>query len=423
MKKCSEHGERYGRRRPTSSAPGKDEVEVPVPAGTTAMEPGREAGTGGAGLAPDRFQYNGQPPVLLQTMPRFEGASNDPSLASMNAVLLAMRLVGLSPSQPTSPPVIWIPVAVPQPGPAKPAEGLEVKTTPEINAVPTEERSGPEPLLSAWKAEGVSWCGMGSRKTAAEAPPGNSTKGTTRGRAEVGDGKATGSGAAPKGRSPRNKAASPTARLSTEVPTAKADHMAAPSAVHGGACPGRVNIGVAVDRGSVAAFRAAHLGGGPQIRAADVGSLGGVAKEEANASQGGAETAQRRLRHENKARAVEEAPGTQRTVCASLAVLLGCLLVAALLLLVVGTQRRGSPFGREEVAATAALRSPFQDSRTTTTEQETPFLPSTETGEAKDEPASVRSARRKFVPVAKQKPLAVDTTAPDYALLPSADNG
>ncbi|KAL1467850.1 hypothetical protein MTO96_041870 [Rhipicephalus appendiculatus] len=40
--------------------------------------------------------------------------SNQPDTSSMAAVLLALRMVGLSP-QPDSEPVIWIPVGVPQP--------------------------------------------------------------------------------------------------------------------------------------------------------------------------------------------------------------------------------------------------------------------------------------------------------------------
>ncbi|XP_050024773.2 uncharacterized protein [Dermacentor andersoni] len=44
-----------------------------------------------------------------------QATSQDPGLSSMAAVLLALRMVGLSPSQLHSRPVIWIPVDVPHP--------------------------------------------------------------------------------------------------------------------------------------------------------------------------------------------------------------------------------------------------------------------------------------------------------------------
>lgn len=373
MKKCPEHGDRSSRRRPASGEPGRENAEIPAPEGVTTREPGREAEATCANSGPVNggAQYFGQPPVLVQTMPRFDGAANDPSLASMEAVLLAMRLVGLSPSGPTSPPVIWIPVDVPPAAPGKATELLDVKAAPEKEAVPIDGRTRPAQLPSQRKAqpgEAKSRRRIEAKTTAAGTTASNTTKGTPRGRAasvrrstsaqtEAAKGEAAGSGAAPKGsrRKSPEKSVRPQARTGNKEPTAKAEHMATPSAGHGGARAAPITIGVATVPGSVAAVATLGLCGGPQIRDAEEGRRrGGAATQEAMASQGEAEKAAHGLRHKSKARAAVAEPGTQRTMCTSFAVLLGCLLVAALLLLVVDARRTDGPSGRVAVAATAA---------------------------------------------------------------------
>ncbi|KAH6924279.1 hypothetical protein HPB50_014629 [Hyalomma asiaticum] len=126
--KYSDAGEGSRRRRPDSGSPKRDKGQGGASKVNVASAPPRSPATVDPGSTPVPNTFSGYrdatsvPPIITQfSLPHMmaqvtpQPLSNEPGMQSMAAVLMALQMVGISPTQQNSRPVIWVPVDVPEP--------------------------------------------------------------------------------------------------------------------------------------------------------------------------------------------------------------------------------------------------------------------------------------------------------------------
>lgn len=427
----------HSKRETSGSTEKKDKVQGEAPtvnAASLAFSPD-VATQAGNPSSQNGFDADWDGPTMPQiasqfTMPQVmpQAVSNDPAagMSSMAAVLLALRMVGLSPSQPNSQPVIWIPVDVPHP-PMAQTEGTAFDVGNAARATEQPALSQQTPALEDLQKHAA---GAG-RDTAATkgknqycrvhgapasgAQPGLSSKSS---QGAPGGEKFAASGAETKPAQiqvPMNLAknvadlAAATDDAGKAAVMGKANSSRPADEVPG--CAANVNVGVVALPGALATFMTAGLGAVPALRAAVDESRGTVRAKEGKKDEESGKLADH---GENVVSAGRTRQNTA-AVYLALAVLIASLVAAFCLLLVVESPSHGI---RERAALSPDERSGTVERTTpTVTETDPLFQSSVDTNEQVNEPVVLQFSGRKSPRLAMREPVPINDTTLDGAVV------
>ncbi|XP_065281968.1 uncharacterized protein [Dermacentor albipictus] len=415
----------HSRRATSGSTEKKDKTQGEAPtvdaasltiSAAVATEPGNPSPQNG-------FDACSDVPSVPEITPQFtlpsimpQATSQDPGLSSMAAVLLALRMVGLSPSEPTSPPVIWIPVDVPHP-PTTQLEGAAFE-------VGEAARTTEQPSLSQQthalqdlqkREEGKPQHCRVHGATAGGAQPGQSTASSHR--------TPNGENFAANGGETKPNQIKVQMNLAKDATgfvagTNNAGRAAVLGKVNSSGpaeevpgYEGNVNVGVVTSPGALATFTTAGLCAAPADHAAEHDSRGTVKTKDGAKDQESGKLADY---GENGASAGRTSQNAM-AVYLALAVLLASLVAAFCLLLVVEAPPRG-------INDRLALST---DECSDTVERTTPTIPETDalfqsvldTNESGNEPVGSHFTGRKSSTLSTRKPVPINDTNLKVAIL------